>query len=168
MKGKIVSINISEQKGEKKKPVKEAFINELGIIGDGHSGDWHRQISFLSYESIKSFNQKGSINTSPGDFAENITTSGINLAGLKIGDILAVMDENSNASDGKKVILEVTQIGKECVTPCRIYYQVGSCIMPKEGLFCRVIKTGKIKVGNSIIVERNCKKQVKNERKTKS
>ncbi|MCL5073452.1 MAG: MOSC domain-containing protein, partial [Actinobacteria bacterium] len=78
MRGKIVSINISKQKGEKKKPVKEALIDELGIRGDGHSGEWHRQISFLSYESIKSFNQKGSINTSPGDFAENITTSGVN------------------------------------------------------------------------------------------
>ena len=158
MRGKIASINISLQKGEKKKPVKEAFINELGIKGDGHSGDWHRQVSFLSYESIESFNQKGSINTSPGDFAENITTRGVDLIGLKVGDILAIMDENSEARSSKKVILEVTQIGKECITPCSIYYQVGSCIMPKEGLFCRVIKTGKIKVGNSIIVEKNYRK----------
>ena len=158
MRGKIASINISEQKGEKKKPVKEALINEFGIEGDGHSGKWHRQVSFLSYESIESFNQKGSINTSPGDFAENITTRGIDLIGLKVGDILAIMDENSEARSSKKVILEVTQIGKECITPCSIYYQVGSCIMPKEGLFCRVIKTGKIKVGNSIRVEKNYKK----------
>lgn len=158
MRGKIASINISVQKGEKKKPVKEAFINELGIKGDGHSGEWHRQVSFLSYESIESFNQKGSINTSPGDFAENITTRGIDLIGLKVGDILAITDENSEARGSKKVILEVTQIGKECVAPCSIYYQVGSCIMPKEGLFCKVIKTGKIKVGNSIRVENNYKK----------
>ncbi|MCL5073353.1 MAG: MOSC domain-containing protein, partial [Actinobacteria bacterium] len=151
MKGKIVSINISTQKGEKKKPVKEAFVNELGIVGDGHSGKWHRQISLLSYESIESFNRKGSINTSPGDFAENITTSGINLTGLKVGDILSIMDKNSKAGDSKKIILEVTQIGKECIAPCNIFYQVGSCIMPKEGLFCRVIKTGKIKVGDSVI-----------------
>jgi len=154
MRGKIASINISVQKGEKKKPVKEAFINELGIEGDGHSGEWHRQVSFLSYESIESFNQKGSINTSPGDFAENITTRGVDLIGLKVGDILAITDENSKTKGSKKVILEVTQIGKECVAPCSIYYQVGSCIMPKEGLFCKVIKTGKIKVGNSIIVEK--------------
>ncbi|MBE3138741.1 MAG: MOSC domain-containing protein [Actinobacteria bacterium] len=158
MRGKIASINISVQKGEKKKPVKEALINELGIEGDGHSGEWHRQVSFLSFESIESFNQKGSINTSPGDFAENITTRGIDLIGLKVGDILAITDENSKARGSKKVILEVTQIGKECVAPCSIYYQVGSCIMPKEGLFCKVIKTGKIKVGNSIRVEKNYKK----------
>lgn len=157
MRGKIASINTSVQKGEKKKPVKEAFINELGIEGDGHSGEWHRQVSFLSYESIESFNQKESINTSPGDFAENITTRGIDLIGLKVGDILVITDENSKAHNSKKVILEVTQIGKECVAPCSIYYQVGSCIMPKEGLFCKVIKTGKIKVGNSIRVEKNYK-----------
>ena len=155
MRGKIASINISVQKGGKKKPVKEAFINEFGIEGDGHSGEWHRQVSLLSYESIESFNRKGSINTSPGDFAENITTRGIDLIGLKVGDILAITDENPEAGEGSnKVILEVTQIGKECVAPCSIYYQVGSCIMPKEGLFCKVIKTGKIKVGNSIRVEK--------------
>jgi len=158
MRGKIASINISLQKGEKKKPVKEAFINELGIEGDGHSGEWHRQVSFLSCESIESFNQKGSINTNPGDFAENITTRGVDLIGLKVGDILAITDENPKIRGSKKVILEVTQIGKECVAPCSIYYQVGSCIMPKEGLFCRVIKTGKIKVGNSIRVEKNYRK----------
>ena len=158
MRGKIASINISVQKGGKKKPVKEAFINELGIEGDGHSGEWHRQVSFLSYESIESFNQKGSISTSPGDFAENITTRGVDLIGLKVGDILAIMDENPKAKGSKKVILEVTQIGKECVAPCSIYYQVGSCIMPKEGLFCKVIKTGKIMVGNSIRVEKNYRK----------
>jgi MOSC domain-containing protein YiiM len=158
MRGKIASINISVKKGEKKKPVREAFINELGIEGDGHRGKWHRQVSILSYESIESFNQKGSINTGPGDFAENITTRGIDLIELKVGDILAIMDENSKANNSKKVILEVTQIGKECVAPCSIYYQVGSCIMPKEGLFCKVIKTGKIKVGNSIRVEKNYNK----------
>ena len=159
MRGKIASINISVQKGGKKKPVKEAFINESGIEGDGHSGKWHRQVSFLSCESIESFNRKGSINTSPGDFAENITTRAVDLIGLKVGDILAITDENPKTEEGsKKVILEVTQIGKECIAPCSIYYQVGSCIMPKEGLFCKVIKTGKIKVGNSIIVEKNYKK----------
>src|SRR4030042_5528565 len=105
MRGKIASINISIQKGGKKKPVKEACINELGIKGDGHSGEWHRQVSFLSYESIESFNQKGSISTSPGDFAENITTRGVDLIGLKVGDILAIMDENPKAGeDSKKVI----------------------------------------------------------------
>ena len=158
MRGKIASINISVQKGGKKNPVEEAFINESGIEGDAHSGDWHRQVSFLSCESIESFNLKGSINTSPGDFAENITTRGVDLAGLKVGDILAIIDEAPEANGSKKVILEVTQIGKECAAPCSIYYQVGSCIMPKEGLFCKVLKTGKIKVGNSIRVKKNYKK----------
>lgn len=154
MRGKIESINISAQKGGKKKPVKEAFINELGIQGDGHSGDWHRQISFLSYESIEFFNRSGSINTVPGDFAENITTREVDLTGLKVGDIITITNKNPEAKDSNNVILEVTQIGKECVAPCSIFYRVGSCIMPKEGLFCKVIKTGKIKVGNFVTVEK--------------
>jgi|WetSurMetagenome_2_1015567.scaffolds.fasta_scaffold530946_2 MOSC domain-containing protein YiiM len=154
MRGKIASINTSVLKGGKKKPVQEAFINESGIAGDAHSGDWHRQVSFLSCESIESFNHKGSINTNPGDFGENITTHGIDLPGLKVGDVLNIMDENPEAGDSNKVVLEVTQIGKECTAPCSIYYQVGSCIMPKEGLFCKVLKTGKIMVGNSIEVEK--------------
>jgi MOSC domain-containing protein YiiM len=154
MIGKIESINTSVQKGGKKIPVLETFINETGIEGDAHSGDWHRQVSFLSFESIKSFNLKGSINTSPGDFGENITTRGVDLTGLKVGDILTIMDETPEAKDSNKVVLEVTQIGKECTSPCSIYYQVGSCIMPKEGLFCKVLSTGKIKVGNSIEVKK--------------
>jgi MOSC domain-containing protein YiiM len=154
MRGKIESINVSVEKGGKKKPVKEAIINESGIEGDAHSGNWHRQLSFLSFESIESFNQKGSINTGPGDFAENITTRGVDLIGLKVGDILTITNESSKARGSEKVILEVTQIGKECVAPCSIYYQVGSCIMPQEGLFCKVLKTGKIRVGNSITVEK--------------
>lgn len=154
MRGKIESINTSLQKGGKKKPVQEAFINESGIEGDAHSGNWHRQVSFLSCESIGSFNLKGSINTSPGDFGENITTRGVDLTGLKVGDILTIMDETPEARDTKKIILEVTQIGKECAAPCSIYYQVGSCIMPKEGLFCKVLKTGKIRVGNFIEVKK--------------
>jgi MOSC domain-containing protein YiiM len=154
MIGKIESINTSAQKGGKKKPVQEASINESGIEGDAHSGNWHRQVSFLSCESIESFNLKGSIHTSPGDFGENITTRGVDLAGLKVGDILAITEENPEAKDSKKVILEVTQIGKECTVPCSIYYQAGSCIMPKEGLFCKVLGTGKIRVGNSIEVKK--------------
>lgn len=142
-KGKIVSINISEKKGGKKKPVNEVSINEYGIEGDGHSGNWHRQVSLLSYDSIKDINSKG-IDASPGDFAENITTSGIDLKRLQIGDILIVGEED-------RVMLEVTQIGKECPKPCSIYYLMGSCIMPQEGVFCRVLQPGKIKVGNKII-----------------
>jgi MOSC domain-containing protein YiiM len=142
-KGEIISINVSKNKGGKKKPVDEVTISEYGIEGDGHSGNWHRQVSLLSYESIKDINSKG-IDARPGDFAENITTSGIDLKRLQIGDILIVRGE-----DG--VRLEVTQIGKECPKPCRIYYLMGSCIMPQEGVFCRVLQPGKIKVGNKII-----------------
>jgi len=141
-KGKIISINVSKKKGGKKKPVREALVNRYGIEGDGHSGDWNRQVSLLSYESIEDIRNKG-IKTEPGDFAENITTSGINLNKLGIGDVLIL-------GSGKGVKLEVTQIGKECPKPCRIYYLMGSCIMPEEGIFCRVIKTGKIKVGDKV------------------
>ncbi len=118
------------------------MVNKYGIKGDGHSGNWNRQISLLSYESIKNIKNKG-INAKPGDFAENITTLGINLKKLRIGDILTLGSED-------KVKLEVTQIGKKCPSPCSIYYLMGSCIMPDEGVFCRVIKPGKIKVGDEI------------------
>jgi MOSC domain-containing protein YiiM len=164
--GKVISINISKEKGVKKRPVKRAFIGAIGIEGDGHSGDWHRQVSILSYESIEEINKKGIIEVSPGDFAENITTKGINLKDLKIGDILVI--ENAKKKDNleqtlkqsnvkssentKKVVLGVTQIGKECNNPCRIFYEMGSCIMPAEGVFCKVINTGKIGVGDKIYI----------------
>ena len=140
--GKIISINISKKKGGKKRPVREVLINKYGIKGDGHSGDWNRQVSLLSYESIEDIRDK-SIDAGPGDFAENITTRGINLNKVKIGDVLILGSK-------EEVKLEVTQIGKECPKPCRIYYLMGFCIMPEEGIFCRVVKPGKIKVGDSI------------------
>mgnify|MGYP005850568591 CR=1 FL=1 len=166
--GKIYSINVNRKKGVKKNQVKSAVINELGVEGDGHAGKWHRQVSLLSNESIIRFNEKGNISAKPGDFGENITTEGIDLKKLKIGDIILfsvdirkkVIPENKLVnfkSVNKKaprdsVILEVTQLGKECVKPCRIYYQVGSCIMPEEGIFCKVKKPGSIKVGNNIFI----------------
>jgi MOSC domain-containing protein YiiM len=181
--GKIYSINISGQKGVKKNSVDKARVSNIGIEGDVHSGDWHRQISLLSLESIFSFNSLAKMETKPGDFGENITTSGIDLEQLKIGGRLMFLKPDSDISDvkrvkelqGKKVlqdkkessvkkelffsqglpegsvILEVTQIGKECLKPCRIFYEVGRCIMPAEGIFCRVIKTGEIKPGDNII-----------------
>ena len=112
-------------------------------MGDGHSGDWHRQISLLSMESIIEVNNKG-VEASPGDFAENLTISGMDLTGLKIGDRLEIRNEDSN------VVLEITQIGKECLHPCRIYHQMGPCIMPKEGIFSKIIEPGKISVGDMI------------------
>ena len=114
-----------------------------GIEGDGHSGDWHRQVSLLSAESIQKVRDAG-IKVNPGDFAENLTVSGIELTRLQIGERLEIQ------GSGKKIILEVTQIGKECPRPCSIYYQMGSCIMPKEGIFCRVIEPGNIKIGDKI------------------
>ncbi len=164
--GKVISVNISKEKGVKKKPVKEAFIGTIGIEGDGHSGDWHRQVSLLSFESMEAVNKKGVIKVSPGDFAENITTKGINLKDLKIGDILVIENAKKKDSlgqtlkqsnvksseDTKNVILEVTQIGKECSSPCRIFHEMGSCIMPVEGVFCKVINTGKIGVGDKIYI----------------
>jgi len=141
-KGKIESINISKDKGQKKTRVEEVFINEDGIEGDGHSGKWHRQISLLSRESIQQINKKGA-NAKAGDFAENLTISGIDLKKIKIGDILSIEGR-------EKIELMVTQIGKECHNPCNIFHQVGYCIMPEEGIFCKVITTGRIKTGDNV------------------
>jgi MOSC domain-containing protein YiiM len=157
--GRIYSINISKEKGEKKSPVKSAGINRFGIEGDGHAGKWHRQVSLLSYESIAEFNRKGKISAKPGDFAENITTEGIDIRKLKIGDKIIISEDsqvNFNRINGTtprdSVLLEVTQLGKECKKPCSIYYQVGSCIMPAEGIFCRVVNTGSIRVRDNILI----------------
>ena len=141
--GKIVSLNISKDKGGKKSPVSDVTVNNQGIEGDGHSGDWHRQVSLLSMESIAEVNNKG-VKADPGDFAENLTVSGIDMTGFKIGDRLEIKNVGGN------VILEITQIGKECLHPCRIYHQMGSCIMPKEGIFSKIIEPGKISVGDMI------------------
>ncbi len=144
MTGKVVAINTSDKKGMRKKTVKEAVIKiDYGIEGDAHaSSEWHRQVSLLALESIKKMQAMG-LNVKPGDFAENITTEGINLPELPIGTKMKVGE----------VELEVSQIGKECHTRCAIYYQAGYCVMPKEGIFVKVIKGGKIKEGDIIRVE---------------
>lgn len=144
--GKIVSINISDKKGIRKKPVDEAFINEdYGIKGDAHaSSEWHRQVSLLAIESIRKMQEAG-LDVKPGDFAENITTEGIDLLSLPIGTRMRL---------GKEVIAEVSQIGKECHTKCAIYYQAGDCVMPKEGIFVRILKGGKITVGEQIEIKK--------------
>jgi len=143
-KGRIVSINISKKKGQKKNQVKEVLLNDYGIIGDGHSGRWHRQVSLLSLESILYVNEKG-MDTKPGDFAENLTVEGIDMKKFKNGDVLVIDSE-------EKISLMVTQIGKQCHKPCKIFYHLGFCIMPQEGVFCRVLVPGKIKVGDSIFL----------------
>jgi len=144
MLGKIVSLNISEKKGVRKKPVKEVSLKtEFGIEGDAHaSSSWHRQVSLLALESIKKMQDKG-LDVKPGDFAENITTEGIDLVSLPVGTQLTI---------GEGIKVEVSQIGKECHTRCSIYYQAGDCVMPKEGIFVRVLSGGVVKEGDQIAV----------------
>jgi len=141
MRGKVVSINISENKGTIKKPVEEAVvIDNYGIEGDAHAGaHWHIQISLLSVESIEKMRTKG-LTLNFGDFAENITTEGIDLLSLPLGTKLQVGE----------CILELTQHGKKCHSKCEIFKIVGDCIMPREGVFAKVLKGGKIKVGDKI------------------
>lgn len=144
MTGRVVSINISDKKGVRKKPVEEVILRtEYGIEGDAHaSSEWHRQVSLLALESIKKMQDLG-LDVKPGDFAENITTEGIDLPSLPVGAHLTI---------GNGIEAEVSQIGKECHTRCAIYYQAGDCVMPKEGIFVRVLKGGKIKEGDTISV----------------
>jgi MOSC domain-containing protein YiiM len=144
MSGKVVSVNISGKKGIRKKPVEEVVLKtEYGIEGDAHaSSEWHRQVSLLALESIQKMREMG-LDVSPGDFAENITTEGIDLVSLPVGTIMRIGDEATG---------EVSQIGKECHTRCAIYYQAGDCVMPKEGIFIRVIKGGMVRKGDSISV----------------
>ena len=143
IKGSVKAISISEKKGTKKTNVPEAEVKtDFGIVGDAHGGNWHRQISLLAIESIDKMIEMGA-DVLPGSFAENITTQGMELPGLPIGSTLRV---------GKEIELEVTQIGKECHSRCEIFKQVGDCIMPREGIFTKVIKAGRIKVGDTIEV----------------
>jgi len=141
--GKVISINISQEKGVPKKPVKRCKIRkEHGLEQDAHGGPWHRQVSLLAKESIEKACSTG-IYFKPGDFAENITTSGIVLTELPIG---------TNVSIGSNILLEVTQIGKKCHSKCAIYYKAGDCIMPREGIFARVIRGGEAVVGDVVKV----------------
>jgi molybdopterin adenylyltransferase len=143
IKGRIKAISVSEKKGTRKKNVPEAQLKvEHGIIGDAHAGKWHRQISLLSFESIGQAVKQG-ITISPGDYAENITTEGVDLHLLKVGNRIFL---------GKDTELEITQIGKKCHSECEIYKQLGDCIMPRDGIFAKVIKDGSIKVGDEIEV----------------
>ena len=138
---KIVSIAISKKKGTRKTPVSSVrLVEEHGIEGDAHAGPWPRQVSLLATEDIQGMQAKG-LDVDFGDFAENIATSGIDLPGLPIGSRLRI---------GASVLLEITQIGKECHNKCAIYYQAGDCIMPKRGIFARVITGGEISCNDGI------------------
>jgi MOSC domain-containing protein YiiM len=137
---KVLAVCISEKKGERKKPVESVELRAAhGIVGDAHAGDWHRQVSLLAQESIDKMRRLG-LDVNAGDFAENITTCGIDLVVLPIGSRLKVGE----------TLLEVTQIGKECHTRCAIFHQAGDCVMPKEGIFVRVVHGGMVKSGDKI------------------
>lgn len=141
--GKIVSVNISEKKGERKTRVPSAEVQVgHGIASDAHAGKWHRQISLLAIESIRKMQALG-LDVGPGDFAENLTTQGMELVSLPIGTRLKI---------GESVEVEVTQIGKVCHDRCAIYRQAGDCVMPKEGIFVRVLTGGGVKAGDTIAV----------------
>jgi molybdopterin adenylyltransferase len=137
----VESVNISEGKGTVKHPVAQLQIDGRGCVNDAHAGDWHRQVSLLSRESIDRFAENMERAIAPGEFAENITTAGIDLGVVSVLDRFVIGD----------VELEVTQIGKECHgESCAIFREVGTCVMPTEGIFCRVIKPGTIKPGDGI------------------
>lgn len=142
---KIVSLNVSTKKGVKKSPVPQITVEEgFGIAGDAHGGDWHRQISLLALEDIKVMQNQG-FPVKPGDFAENITTENIDLTILPLGTKLFFSFSEKEVTDtNADVILEVTQIGKECHSKCAIYYEAGDCVMPKRGIFAKVVKGGLI------------------------
>ena len=141
--GRIEAVSFSEHKGEKKSNMEKGrLVAGRGLEGDAHAGDWHRQVSLLAMESIAKIRERG-LAVNPGDFAENITTSGIRLWELTPGTRLGL---------GKRVLLEVTQIGKECHNRCAIFYQVGDCVMPREGIFARVLRSGTIRPGDPVRV----------------
>ncbi len=138
--GTIVSLNVSRKKGVNKEPVQMVQVRvDHGIEGDAHAGDWHRQISLLAEESIDCMRARG-LELAAGAFAENITTRGIDLPRLPIGTRLVCGE----------VELEVTQIGKKCHKGCAIFQQVGDCIMPREGIFTKVIRPGRLQPGGTI------------------
>lgn len=141
VRARILAVSVSERKGIKKHNVQEAkLIADHGIDTDAHAGNWHRQVSLLGMESIRKIQAKG-IEVAPGDFAENITTEGICLYQLPIGTRLRL---------GENGLVEVTQIGKTCHHGCAIFQQVGDCVMPKEGIFVRVLEAGVVKPGDWI------------------
>lgn len=140
--GRIIDVCLSEKKGTQKKSVDEAeFIVDFGIKGDAHAGKWHRQVSLLSFEKVEEFNAKGA-NVISGAFGENLVVEGYDLKTVPVGTKFKCND----------VVLEITQIGKECHHGCQIYQKMGECIMPTNGIFARVLEGGKIKRGDEISI----------------
>jgi len=140
--GKVVSVNRSLEKGVSKEPTAEIEVDARGVVGDGHAGETHRQISLLAIESIERFSATTGRTFRYGDFAENITTQGIDLFEVGLLDRFAA----------GPVELEVTQLGKKCHGgECAIFREVGQCVMPKEGVFCRVVRGGRVRPGDEIV-----------------
>ena len=140
--GQVVAVCSSKAKGESKQSVTSADLKlQHGLQGDAHAGDWHRQVSLLAEEKIDEMRALG-LKLAPGAFGENLVTRDAELATLQVGDCLQV---------GTQAKLQITQLGKECHTPCAIYHQVGRCIMPTEGVFARVIEPGRVVPGDAIV-----------------
>nr|WP_207641609.1 MOSC domain-containing protein [Syntrophomonas palmitatica] len=144
MQGEVLAVNISEKRGIKKHDIGEAFLKaDYGIDLDAHSGSWHRQVSLLSLSSFEKMRNMGA-DVNYGDFAENIAVGGMDVVNLPVGTKLRLGE----------ALLEVTQIGKECHNhACAIKKQVGSCVMPVEGIFARVLESGRVKTGDAVIIE---------------
>jgi len=143
-RGVVVSVNISPAKGVRKRPAGSGtLLEEIGLEGDAHAGFGHRQVSLLAAESIAKMKARG-LDVGPGDFAENVTTSGIDLVSLPIGTRLRL----------GKALLEVSQIGKVCHSRCAIFEEAGDCVMPREGIFARILVGGNVRTGDPVIIER--------------
>ena len=140
----VTAINISEKRGTVKHTIDSAYLRiDHGIVGDAHAGNWHRQISLLAQESVKKVQEKIDFPLKPGDFAENILTEGISLCTLPVGTVLKIGGIRG----------EVTQIGKECHQSCAIRQKAGDCVMPREGIFIKVIEEGTVRPGDTIVIE---------------
>lgn len=140
--GKIIAICISEKRGTQKKRIPEAeFVEDWGIKGDAHAGKWHRQVSLLSHDKIEAFRARGA-EVADGAFGENLVVEGFDFARMAVGTGFRCND----------VILELTQIGKECHNGCEIFKKMGDCIMPREGVFTRVLHGGIVREGDELVV----------------
>jgi MOSC domain-containing protein YiiM len=140
--GRVMAVCISEKRGTQKKNVDEAvLIKNFGIENDAHAGDWHRQVSLLCYDRVEEFRARGA-EVSDGAFGENILVEGIDFKTLPVGTVFRCGE----------VVLELTQVGKKCHSHCEIYHKVGDCIMPREGVFTKVVNGGKISVGDELVM----------------
>jgi len=142
-RGIVIAVCTSERKGMPKEDVSRGLlVKEHGLEGDVHAGNWHRQVSLLSMSSINKIKEQG-LEIENGDFAENLTVDGLDVWTLPVGTRLTV---------GQEALLEVTQIGKECHARCAIFYRAGDCVMPREGIFARVLESGPVAAGDELVV----------------